>query len=107
MIAKTGTVLKLFLAQRHWASYEAFRSEWDQAAVVAKSVLPAPAERTFRRWKSGGLVVPAASRCRVLEVMFPGYSAVQLFAPIPVRRPLRRRHWESRGQISLFEVVAA
>ncbi|KZM70393.1 hypothetical protein [Nocardia terpenica] len=106
MITPARTVLKLFLAQRHWQSYEAFRMEWNKAAATVKPALPAPAERTFRRWKSGGLVAPAAARRRVLEVMFPGYTADQLFSPLPARRGLRPRHWESRGQISLFEVVA-
>ncbi len=104
-----GTVLKLFLGQRHWQSYQSFRQEWGKAAVTVDEgqALAVPGERTVRRWKSGGVHALPANRCRVLECMFPGYSADQLLAPIPVRRPLRRRHWESRGQLSLFETAVS
>ncbi|KZM69671.1 hypothetical protein AWN90_07820 [Nocardia terpenica] len=99
-------MLKVFLGQRRWQSHKAFRVEWDKAAVMVDASLVggAPGERTLRRWKSGGVRVPHADRCRVLEAMFPGYSADQLLAPLP-RRRLRPRHWESRGQIALFEVA--
>ncbi|KZM73824.1 hypothetical protein [Nocardia terpenica] len=101
----SGTVLKWFLGQRHWQSYQSFRREWDKAAATVDASLTAPGERTLRRWKSGGIHVPHAERCRVLESMFPGYTADQLFAPLPKRKP-RARRCECRGQMTLFEVMA-
>ncbi|WP_280386833.1 hypothetical protein [Nocardia wallacei] len=104
---KSSTVLKVFLGQRHWDSYKAFRLEWDKAAATVDPALKVPGERTLRRWKSGGVQVPSADRCRVLESMFPGYSADQLFAPLVSRRMARvSRRRECRGQLALFEVVA-
>ncbi len=78
------TLLKLLLRQRHWQPYGTFRTEYDKAAkrVDPDLVGSWPSRAQFNRWLSGQLKgTPYPGHCRVLEDMFPGWSAAQLFQP--------------------------
>jgi hypothetical protein len=77
-------MLKVLLGQRHWQNYATFCAEYDKAA----SRLDPDLKRTFpsraqlHRWLSGSLrSLPYADHCRVLEEMFPGWTAEQMFQP--------------------------
>src|SRR5262249_9309501 len=73
--------LKVLLRKRHWQSYRTFCAEYDK---VARSVDPrligtAPSRAQLHRWLSGELKgLPYGDHCRILEKMFPGWSADQL-----------------------------
>ena len=75
--------LRVLLRQRHW-KYATFCTEYDKAA---KSVDPSltgtwPSRAQFHRWINGEVRgMPYPDACRVLEAMFPGWTAEQLFAP--------------------------
>src|SRR5262245_18095621 len=74
--------LKVLLQQRHWQTYRVFRAEYDKAAKQLDPQLIGtwPSRAQFHRWLSGDLKnLPYADHCRILEVMFPGWSADQLF----------------------------
>lgn len=77
----SGTLLKALLRQKHWQKHETFRRQYDKAAAtVDRSLIgSAPESRTLRRWISGQVRLPHSDHCRVLEAMFPGFSADQLF----------------------------
>ncbi|GAA5085656.1 hypothetical protein GCM10023259_098050 [Thermocatellispora tengchongensis] len=74
------------LQQRHWQAYGTFQREYDKAA---KTVDPAlvrtwPSRAQLHRWLSGTIKgLPYPDHCRVLEAMFPGWTAHDLFAPAP------------------------
>jgi hypothetical protein len=78
--------LRLLLRQRHWQSHRTFCAEYNKAA---KSIDPrlvgiAPSRAQLHRWLSGELKgLPYGDHCRILENMFPGWSARQLFEAIP------------------------
>jgi len=78
--------LKVLLRKRHWQSYRTFCAEYDK---VARSVDPrligtAPSRAQLHRWLSGELKgLPYGDHCRILEKMFPGWSADQLFQVVP------------------------
>lgn len=82
--------LKVLLRERHWQTYQTFQREYDRAA---RSVDPAlvrkwPSRAQFGRWLSGDLKgLPYPDHCRVLEKMFPGWTAEQLFEPCPQENP--------------------
>jgi Domain of unknown function (DUF5919) len=75
--------LRLLLRQRHW-KYATFCTEYDKAA---KSVDPEltgtwPSRAQFHRWINGEVRgMPYPDACRVLEALFPGWTAEELFAP--------------------------
>ncbi|MGC0405359.1 tetratricopeptide (TPR) repeat protein [Streptomyces sp. SAI-126] len=49
---------------------------------------PTCGETQFRRWTGGKLVgLPGPETCQILEAMWPGYTAEQLFAPPPADDP--------------------
>jgi hypothetical protein len=76
--------LKVLLQQRHWQTHRTFCTEYDKAArQVDKSLVgSAPSRPQLHRWLSGALTrLPHPHHCRVLEAMFPGWSAMQLFEP--------------------------
>ncbi|MGH3735017.1 MAG: hypothetical protein ACRDT6_05275 [Micromonosporaceae bacterium] len=78
------TLLKVLLRQRHWQPYSTFRSEYDKAASRLDPDLVGtwPSRAQFNRWLSGQLKgTPYPGHCRVLQEMFPGWSAAQLFQP--------------------------
>lgn len=78
------TLLKVLLKQRHLQGHTAFRREYDR---VAKKIEPdliggGPSKAQFYRWLSGELAtLPYADHCRILEAMFPGWTATELFEP--------------------------
>lgn len=63
-----------------------FRAAYEDAAkkVHRELVGTAPSRAQLHRWISGGLTrLPYTDHCRVLERMFPGWTAEQLFRPCP------------------------
>ncbi|WP_298178737.1 DUF5919 domain-containing protein [Saccharomonospora sp.] len=75
-------VLKVLLRQRHLQGHRAFCKEYDK---LAKQIDPElvgswPSKAQFYRWLARDLQgLPYADHCRVLEAMFPGWTAEQLF----------------------------
>ena len=79
------TRLKLLLQQRHWQTHRTFCAEYDRAASgIAKSLVGTyPSKAQFHRWLAGELVTaPYPDACRVLETMFPGWTAAELVHPV-------------------------
>lgn len=79
-------LLQFLLRQRQWHRYGLFRAAYDEAArrVDRELVGTAPSRAQLHRWLSGGLKrLPYTDHCRVLERMFPGWTADQLFGPCP------------------------
>ncbi|MGY1945001.1 DUF5919 domain-containing protein [Nocardia asiatica] len=77
-----GTVLKALLQQRHLQTVSAFNREYDRIAdkLEPELVGAGPKKAQFYRWLSGGLTsLPYPHHRRVLEAMFPGRSAEELF----------------------------
>jgi Domain of unknown function (DUF5919) len=75
-------VLKILLQQRHLQGHRAFCREYDKVAGEIDKALKGgwPSKAQFYRWISGELLgLPYADHCRILEHMFPGWTAVQLF----------------------------
>ncbi|GAA4456132.1 hypothetical protein [Phytohabitans houttuyneae] len=77
------TLLKWLLIRRHWQTYRTFCREYDKAAktIDPRLVGKWPSRCQLHRWMSGGLRtgMPYPEHCMVLEAMFPGYSAEELF----------------------------
>jgi hypothetical protein len=77
-------MLRALLRQRHWQTYSTFCAQYDK---VARSVDPSlvgswPSRAQHHRWLSGSMTgLPYPDHCRILEKMFPGWTAVQLFEP--------------------------
>jgi hypothetical protein len=77
-------MLKVLLGQRHWQNYATFCAEYGKAARRIDSDLGQtfPSRAQLHRWLNGALrSLPYAEHCRVLEEMFPGWTAEQLFQP--------------------------
>ncbi|WP_052021103.1 hypothetical protein [Actinokineospora spheciospongiae] len=80
----TEIALKVLLRQRHLQGHQAFCREYDR---VAKRIEPHmigkhPGRAQFYKWLSGRLLgLPYADHCRILEAMFPNWTADRLFAP--------------------------
>jgi hypothetical protein len=77
-------MLKVLLGQRHWQNYATFCAEYDKAARRIDTDLSHtfPSRAQLHRWLNGGLrSLPYAGHCRVLEEMFTGWTAEQLFQP--------------------------
>lgn len=82
------TLLKVLLRQRHLQRYETFRAEYEKVALQIAPDDAAPSKAQYYRWLSGQLKggVPYPDACRVLESMFPPWTAIDLFGPyIPDR----------------------
>ncbi|MBO0732549.1 MAG: hypothetical protein J2P57_25035, partial [Acidimicrobiaceae bacterium] len=79
----TPTLLKVLLRQQHKQRYETFCLEFERAAEQVATDAPPPSKAQFHRWLSGHLKggVPYPDACRVLEAMFPPWSAVDLCRP--------------------------
>jgi hypothetical protein len=78
--------LRLLLHQRHWQSHRTFSAEYDKAArsIDPRLVGTAPSRAQLHRWLSGELKgLPYGDHCRILEKMFPGWSAQHLFEAVP------------------------
>ncbi|MGH3889813.1 MAG: hypothetical protein ACRDSZ_25160, partial [Pseudonocardiaceae bacterium] len=77
-----STLLQELLRRRCIHDYPAFCRAYNiAAAAIDKSLVGTyPAEPQFHRWISGDMIgLPYPDHCNVLEAMFPGYSARQLF----------------------------
>ncbi len=75
-------VLKALLRQRHLQGHRAFCKEYDRHAKQLDPDLVGswPGKAQFYRWLGRDLKgLPYAHHCRVLEAMFPGFSAEELF----------------------------
>ena len=75
-------LLRELLRRRCLPNYRAFCEAYNTAAAAIDGSLIGthPAEQQFHRWISGDMVgLPYPDHCNVLEAMFPGYSARQLF----------------------------
>src|SRR5580704_5997546 len=78
------TCLKVLIRRRHM-SYDAFCREWDRTAKSLDEALRGgyPGHAQYYRWLGGQLAGkrPYPDACRMLEVMFPGWSVEMLFSP--------------------------
>ncbi|MBN1173463.1 MAG: XRE family transcriptional regulator [Micromonosporaceae bacterium] len=82
--------LKTLLRQRHWQTHRAFTIEYDRtAATIDRRLIGSgPSRAQLYRWLAGDLIgLPYPDHCRVLEAMFPGWTAEQLFAPETSAKP--------------------
>lgn len=83
-------LLLILLRQRQLTRYGMFRAAYESAAkkIDRSLVGTAPSRAQLHRWTSGALKrLPYTDHCRVLETMFPGWTAGQLFAPCPEDAP--------------------
>lgn len=86
MPEEPANLLAALLEQRGWHRYTTFKSQYDRAAKTVDRALVGswPSRAQFHRWITGQLTgLPYVDHCRVLEQMFPDWSAAQLFAPCP------------------------
>ncbi|MGH3280860.1 MAG: hypothetical protein ACRDNW_17235, partial [Trebonia sp.] len=84
-------MLKVLLRDKHWQNYSTFCAEYDKAARRIDPGLAGryPSRAQLHRWLTGAVRgLPYADHCRVLEEMFPGWTAEQLFHPSTGERPL-------------------
>lgn len=75
-------LLKTLLKQKHWQTYRTFCSQYDRAAHAIDATLVGsyPSRAQLHRWQSGDLKgLPYPHHCQILEAMFPGFTAAQLF----------------------------
>ncbi|BCJ51817.1 hypothetical protein Asp14428_32920 [Actinoplanes sp. NBRC 14428] len=82
-MTKAPNLLKALLRERHWQKYATFCKEWDRVAEKLDRDLVGsyPSRSQLARWLAGDLkTVPHPDACRILEGLFPGLSAAQLFA---------------------------
>jgi hypothetical protein len=97
-------LLQVLLQQRRMHRYGIFRAEYDKAArkLDPDLVGTAPSRAQLHRWASGGLKrLPYTDHCRVLEAMFPEWTADQLFAPCPSDMPAHTaRHDHSSARLT-------
>ncbi|MFD4458153.1 hypothetical protein [Nocardia sp. NPDC058480] len=78
--------LKKLLRERHWQKYSTFCREYDRVAGTIDTELigTAPSRGQLHRWLGGELKgLPYPNACRILEGMFPGWTAAALFDPAP------------------------
>jgi hypothetical protein len=84
-------MIKVLLREKHWQNYSTFCAEYDKAARRIDPDLAGryPSRAQLHRWLTGAVrSLPYADHCRVLEEMFPGWTAEQLFRPSTGERPL-------------------
>jgi hypothetical protein len=83
---ETPILLTVLLRQNHWQQYAAFCAQYDKAAqqLDRNLVSSYPSRAQLHRWLSGAVrSLPYPDHCHVLEAMFPGWTAEQLFGPCP------------------------
>ncbi|MBG0820579.1 hypothetical protein HS048_07510 [Planomonospora sp. ID91781] len=93
-MADQPILLRVLLHQHHWQTYSTFCREYDKAARRIDPSLEGkwPSRTQLHRWLSGDLKgLPYSDHCRVLEAMFPGKTAAQLFAPVTAEVPSPRQ----------------
>ncbi|GAA2607565.1 hypothetical protein SMC26_17865 [Actinomadura fulvescens] len=77
---------KVLLQERHWQTHRTFTAEYDKAARLVDPSLVGhgPSRAQLHRWTNGEIKgLPFPDACRVLEKMFPEWTAEQLFERIP------------------------
>ncbi|HEY9439451.1 MAG TPA: DUF5919 domain-containing protein [Mycobacteriales bacterium] len=82
----TPSLFRVLVQQKHWNKYITFCAQYDKAAARVDRTLVGtwPSRGQFHRWLAGQLVgLPYSDHCRVLEHMFPEWTATDLFAPCP------------------------
>jgi Domain of unknown function (DUF5919) len=78
-------LLRQLAFERHLQTHPAFVREYDKVAAALDRGLvgSGPSRAQLHRWLSGRLVgLPYADHCRVLEAMFPGWTAKELFGSL-------------------------
>lgn len=83
-MAEQPVLLKVLLRERHWQNYSTFCAEYDKTARRIEPELAGtyPSRAQMHRWLTGALRgLPYPHHCRVLEEMFAGWTAEQLFQP--------------------------
>lgn len=86
-MADDPTLLKSLLRRQHLQNHRVFCREYDKvASKVDRGLLGTfPSKSQFYRWINGELSgLPYADHCIILERMFPGRSAEELFGAPPV-----------------------
>jgi hypothetical protein len=82
-VDKQTILLKALLRERNWQKYATFCREWDKAAARLDRALIGsyPSRSQLARWLAGDLKgLPYPDACRILEALFPGLTASQLFS---------------------------
>ncbi|MFB7601072.1 DNA-binding protein [Streptomyces sp. NPDC056160] len=80
--------LLAWLCNRDNLSYSQFEQRFRKAGTrLFGSSCPTCGETQFRRWTGGKVHLPNAEARQVLEAMWPGYTAAQLFGPPPEPDP--------------------
>ena len=90
-MSEQPVMLKVLLRDKHWQNYSTFCAEYDKAARRIDPDLAGrhPSRAQLHRWLTGAVrSLPYADHCRVLEEMFPGWTAEQLFRPSNGEHPL-------------------
>jgi hypothetical protein len=90
-MSEQPVMLKVLLRDKHWQNYSTFCAEYDKAARRIDPDLAGhyPSRAQLHRWLTGAMRgLPYADHCRVLEEMFPGWTAEQLFHPATGEHPL-------------------
>lgn len=80
--SEPANALRLLLRRRHWQPHRVFTAEYDKAAarVDRRLVGTGPSRVQLHRWQAGQISgLPYPDHCRVLEAMFPGWAAAELF----------------------------
>ena len=81
-----GTALKALLHERHLHAYSDFVAEYHRRAQeldLTRHASP-PTKAQYYRWLAGDLQnLPRGHHCAVLEQMFPGWTAKELFVGAP------------------------
>jgi hypothetical protein len=81
------TLLKVLLSKRHWQKYETFCREYKRVERDLNPERPTgpPSQAQYYRWLTGKVKGgrPYPDACRVLEAMFPEWSAENLLQPCP------------------------
>lgn len=83
---RDGTPLKALCQQRHLHAYASFKRAYEKVAGELGDDFTGiyPSEKTLRRWLAGDLSeLPRSEHCVILEALFPGWTARQLFGLEP------------------------
>jgi hypothetical protein len=89
-VREQPVMLKVLLREKHWQNYATFCAQYDKAAQRIDPDLMGrhPSRAQLHRWVNGEVrSLPYADHCRVLEEMFPGWTAEQMFQPANGKHP--------------------
>jgi hypothetical protein len=100
--------LKVLLQDQHLHEHSNFIEEYKKHAAALDLSATPPTKGQYYKWLAGTLSgVPRGHHCRILESMFPGWTADELFAPVDVVADrLKRRSRNEFGRGQLMEAVA-